>query len=282
MNATTLDDLVNGTYTVDAVEKDLVTKSKEQAREALPFERVQFENIIQENKIDYMEGYDNRFKRIDWNVIENSTKIVNGNIVPAFAYYNVNKQSNVCERNFNINSMEDYEKVAEVNKKLVKHSKFRLNLQNHVYHNYDDNKSALFFVPSMILGGLSIIPLVSHSPLWGFATAALLTTFSWGVYCLNNHRQTLTFNSTYTHSFNGVLPNEIRNIVKNERGGFDSIFLVEEAYDWKIKHSEEEIVTKVPRNVDPILVGFKNERAFVLAKFDVSPLEQHLLSEFSA
>ena len=282
MNATTLDDLVNGTYTVDSVEKDFVTKSKEQAQEALPFERVQFETIIQENKIDYMEGYDNRFKRIDWSVIKNSTKIVNGNVVPAFAFYDVNKRNNVCERKFEMSTRNEYDTFTDLTKKMVRHNKFYFNLRRHISDCYDTGGAGFIAIPSVLIGTVFAVLSFLHSPSWGWVTAALTLTASWGFYCMEKNNKRVDYNSSYTHSFNGVLPNEIRNIVKNERGAFDSIFLVEEAYDWKIQHSDEEIVTKVPRNVDPILVGFKNERAFVLAKFDVSPLEQHLLSEFSA
>lgn len=85
-----------------------------------------------------------------------------------------------------------------------------------------------------------------------------------------------TISESITCEFNGIIPETTREIIKNNRRKFDEILIIKEADKWQHK----ETIVLNPPNPDPLVVGVKNDIAVLLDKFDITPVEHYVSSEF--
>lgn len=80
-----------------------------------------------------------------------------------------------------------------------------------------------------------------------------------------------------TSKFNGILPKHAReDIAKNEKK-FDEIVIIAEADNWTFK---SEKINLAP-NPDPLIVGIKDDLAYLISTFDISKLEDYVKREFT-
>lgn len=280
----TLEHLMGVATTVECKTVYGNSKAKEELSAALPFETVELIPLAKDVKTDFIPGYDDKFPRIDFDIIRNATKDVNGVCVPAFAFYDVFRKNNVCERTYKISAYK-YETANENTLALIPHNKYFMNIRGLYEGAVGPAVVVVGVLPGGILNcfwfGLLADSLTANIIMGGIGfVGSLLSTFCFaGLFFLGDKKITRTF----SHKFSGLVPENIRDIIKTNKFNFDSIYLVEEAHSWDIVHSEKIIKPVVePRNVDPLIVGVKNDKAWILAKFDVTPLEQLIASEFSA
>lgn len=76
-------------------------------------------------------------------------------------------------------------------------------------------------------------------------------------------------------SFTGVLPDTTLQAIGHAEstGFFKNIFLIAQVDDWK--------VTQTVVRIDPIVVGDRDDRFFIIDKFDLKPLEQYAAEQFA-
>jgi hypothetical protein len=280
MNAATLDAIVDNSHFV----KDEVIlgcdKAKKELQECLPLERDQFVELAKDQKTDFIPGYDDKYPRVDMGVVENAVKKMNGQLVPAFAIYNTNSPNSEYMREFSITNSVRYDGQTEMNKKMVPHSSFKFKLMNHFYRNWknDDEVGFISFGVIFQLGNFLWMNSDKTAHIWAIslvAVGACLFTYGVGVALWEPG---ITKTRTFRHKFSGIIPKHIRDLVKTEQKNFDIIYLVEESHSWKINDE----VVETPKNLDPLIIGRKNGTHFLLAKFDVTPLENLIATEYSA
>lgn len=69
--------------------------------------------------------------------------------------------------------------------------------------------------------------------------------------------------------FSGIIPAEVRAIIKRSERLFTSIHIVAEVAQWKLEETE------LPRlNTDPLVIGYDGNEFWLLATFDLTPLEE--------
>ncbi len=75
--------------------------------------------------------------------------------------------------------------------------------------------------------------------------------------------------------FSGIVPKEYRALLSSDKC-FDEKVLIAEATNWAVKDT----VVKHPPNPDPLIVGIKDDVAYLLAAFDMTVLENYASSEW--
>lgn len=274
----TLEDITNSSFTIENNVVEGNKKAKKELQTALPIELDLLEPIAQDVRPDYKKGYDDVFKRIDFDVIKNATKKIENETVPAFAYYNIFQRNAECRRKFSVTA---YEEPNEQSLKFIKYNNVLRNIRN-FYEGADFGGLLSVFVVSLLFncGWMAL----EASALWakllfcsvGFV-GSLMSLFSIvGGFFLGDKKITKTF----THKFEGLIPEETREIIKNYRGKFEKILLVEEAHNWKITETEE--IIKAEKNPDPLVIGCYDNTYWLITKFDVTPLENLIATEFTA
>lgn len=279
MNKATLDTIVDTSHFV----KDEITfgceKAKQELETCLPIERIQFEELARDKKTDFRKGYDDKYPRIDMKVVLNSVKEMNGHLVPAFANYEVLSHNNECNRRFSITNTERYVSQTEINKRMVPHFPFIIKLANYFYRT-TSNESVIPFVVFGMFCQLGLITLLTKAlvpiiigSLFSFVGICMIT---WGM-AIFKLEPGFSKNRNFSHKFSGVIPQNVRDLISSEKSKFDSVLLVEEAHCWKIN---DETVS-IPKNPDPLIIGKKDDIYYLLAKFDVTPLENLIATEYS-
>jgi len=257
MNATTLENIVDTSHFVE--DKTVVgsEKAKRILSICLPFEKAQLADIAKDVKTDFIKGYDDRFPRIDMEIVKNSVKKIDGVAVPAFATYDVFSENNTCERTFKINSSE-YGIRPKLDLQLVPHSPIMMKFYSHLWNSWVSSDGVPFIVFGLMFsfGFFSLLSnlIVLKSILIPLAVVGVLMTI-YGIFIVNRASNSVNLSRSFTHTFSGLVPDNVRELIKNEKRNFDSIILVEESYNWKIDDSIE--IHKKP-NPDPLLVGRKD------------------------
>lgn len=84
-----------------------------------------------------------------------------------------------------------------------------------------------------------------------------------------------------SHYYQGLIPPHVRQIIRAERNVFSHIVLIEEARKWLWQQHVE--TRRIPRPVyaDPLVVGLLKSKAFLLAAFDLEPLEMAIAREYT-
>jgi hypothetical protein len=281
MNATTLENIVDTSHFVE--DKTIVgsEKAKRILSICLPFEKTQLADIAKDVKTDFIKGYDDRFPRIDMEIVRNSVKKIDDVAVPAFATYDVFSENNTCKRTFGINSSE-YRNSSKLALQLVPHSPTMMKFYSHLWNNWDSSDGGVFITCGIgfCFGFLSLLSnlIVLKSIMIPVGVIGVLMLI-YGIFMTTRASNSLNLSRSFTHTFSGLVPDNVRELIKNEKCNFDSIILVEESYNWKIDDSIE--IHKKP-NPDPLIVGMKGNIYFLLTKFDVTPLENLIATEFSA
>lgn len=85
----------------------------------------------------------------------------------------------------------------------------------------------------------------------------------------SGHSQAFTLTTTY----DGVIPAETKEKIREAEEQFEDVRLLAEAPNWSV-HIE-------PRHVDPIVVGIAAETMWVIDIFDPTPVEEYVASEFT-
>ena len=280
MNIATLDAIVDNSFFVDDSVKLGNAKAKQLLGECLPIERHLFEDLARDEATDFMKGYDDKYPRVKFDVVQNSTKMIGNVEVPAFAIYGVFDRSAVCQRVFSICS-NNYNCEPELNKKMVPHNKLLMRLYEHVWDHYTAGDGVFFGFVGIVLQ-CSLFMLMKHTVFYNVAawtgSALGILFFAYAVVIGNRASSSLTITRSFTHKFDGVIPTDVRNLIISERDNYDNFFIVEESYDWKTDDSR---VTQA-KNPNPLIIGRKSDRYYLLAKFDVTPLENLIATEFSA
>src|SRR5574343_512728 len=280
MNATTLENIVDTSHFVE--DKTIVgsEKAKKILSVCLPFEKPQFEDIAKDVKTDFIKGYDDWFPRIDMEIVRNSVKKIDGVVVPAFATYDVFSENNTCRRGFKINSA-GYENSSELGLRLVPHSPIMMKFYSHLWKNWSsvDAAPVITFGLLFSFGFLSLFSnlIVLKSILIPVGVIGVLMTI-YGIFMAIRASNSLGISRSFTHTFSGLVPDNVRDLIMNEKRNFDSITLIEESYNWNIDDSIK--IQKKP-NPDPLIVGRKNNIHYLLTKFDVTPLENLIATEFT-
>jgi hypothetical protein len=90
---------------------------------------------------------------------------------------------------------------------------------------------------------------------------------------LRTDKTRISTNLFLTHEFTGIIPDDtqkkIRKACKSEM--FDEMYLIKEVPLWNVEE-----VTK-----DPLIIGIKGEKAYIIDHFDCTDLESYVKSEFS-
>lgn len=266
-------------------------KAKKELQNCLPIERGQFEELAKDVSNDFMFGYDDLFPRVPMNVIKDATKKQNGEIVPAFAIYDVNGSGEyeiTSATRTDVSSKSGLSRFAGKFETTFWHIAKRLNW-------IDDDLlvwssllafsslmiSLIFMLSFCIPGGPSPIPFALYWLLPSFVA----TVLGFGIYCLVSDTKIEHY---FSHKFSGVIPADIRKIIKDNDKKFSKIYLVEEGYAWGSKTDFSVTQKPSPRNIDPLIIGeIQNTKTgdmnyFLLAKFDVTPLENFIATELSA
>lgn len=89
-----------------------------------------------------------------------------------------------------------------------------------------------------------------------------------------------TVTGKYTAEFTGVIPQEVREVIRKSRKQFDHIYIVTEAPEWK-PSLEETAILRVPVG-DPLVIGEKAGLFWLINAFDTTPAEEHAWREFSS
>lgn len=258
MNITEVPELAKA-FTLDVKKHEDVRKEvvslQNKASDLLPFEAEQFKTILDKKSTEAQEIYNNynpldkKYKRIDMNYIS-KLRIWNNSLkmyVPRFAIYNMDN------------------KVLEMKIKEV----------------YADRSDVRHYIDVDLKSGRDREPKFCEN----YGDINIMTGFQ--MFCHNFNTDEHTH--TISHKFEGFLPDEIRNIVKDvttrkevtpnsfERDfALENLYLIEESYNWK---SDYEKKKEPVRNWDPVIVGIKNNIAYYICSFDVTPAEKFLVSE---
>lgn len=81
-----------------------------------------------------------------------------------------------------------------------------------------------------------------------------------------------------------VIPDNVRDTIKNLSDKFDKMWLLREAtWDVDVSIDDEEVPSKIGQrlNPDPILLGQKDDNLYVLECFDLSTSEEYIKREFA-
>lgn len=247
----------------------------------LPFERSQFSHIF-DGASDYVRGLDDQFKRVDFKGIVSSVKKVGNDIVPSFAIYNINASGNDVRLS----------KIEITNDKMATttHSGYDNAAIDIEANSMKKLKSAgggwafvtCLAIPILLLltGGYVVTDISSdfNALMVATAIAVFLTP---GLEFIRIARKmydtTISVEYKFSHTFTGVIPSHIKSefLTDEIRSKFDKILLVEESYNWDRSIDNHSFKTPAPvRNYDPLLIGERNGKHYLIAKFDVSPAEQ--------
>ncbi len=72
-----------------------------------------------------------------------------------------------------------------------------------------------------------------------------------------------------TARFDGVIPDDVRTIIARAQQQFKDIRILAEVERWKIEETELPAL-----NADPLVIGYDGEEFWLLAAFDITPLEE--------
>jgi len=284
MNTDTLEKIVDTSFFVENKINEGNKNAKANLKKCLPLEVPVLQELAQDTKTDFMEGYDNRFPRINMSVVNDSYKQINGVNVPAFAVYDVFSQNNTYEKEFVISSTTEYKYEHALSKLMVPHNPTMMKLYNHVWRNYDYGGEAPFLVLGIsgtIVGLLCTFlptPFLIKSIFLPVVVISMLSVI-YGIVIAKFSTNSVGISRKFSHTFSGMIPDDVRKTVVSERPKFNKILLVEESYNWKIDDSIE--LQKKP-NSDPLIVGEIKGKHFLITSFVVTPLEKLLAQEFSA
>lgn len=82
---------------------------------------------------------------------------------------------------------------------------------------------------------------------------------------------------TINSEFNGLVPETIRSLIRENEDKFKEIVIIAEADNWTL----EKKVTYFPPNPDPLIVGIREKHAYLIGTFDVTKVEQYVSKEFT-
>lgn len=76
--------------------------------------------------------------------------------------------------------------------------------------------------------------------------------------------------------FIGIIPSEIKDSIKEHKSKFDNLYLVKEADNWTFKSEP----IPQPPSPDPLIIGEKNNKYYLISQFDLTNIEKYIVSEF--
>lgn len=260
-------------------------KLKSAMNELLPFERRQISEQILD--VTSENGYDDVYPRVNIGKIAMAKKRFGDYILPAFAMYDikgngVDFQSAdyvIYANELRLNSHQSSrDKIVHTNMASAFVSGIAAEIQGLAKR--ADLSWVLAILVTLTIGLATILSTTYLAP--AVATSIMLPLIAIAVPFLEINRQRNTLSNReikcdikIRHEFTGKIPDNIRRefLTPETMNRFDSIWLVEEAYDWKV--GIDATVTPIPvvRNQDPLLIGQYRHDFYLIAKFDVTPLE---------
>lgn len=257
----------------------------------LPIERDQIKDV---EVAEFVEGYDDQFPRVNFAKIARATRKIKGQDVPAFAIYNIDSDrpdQRVHEISVDRNRVvsETYKSTSDrkvVSQNIPQVSGQAERLQSALLHMGSENYIPLACA-AMLATAVATIMIASFASSMVFMIFALIAgplafmqLMDFKSISLLAGSENMRITTTITHSFKGVIPAHIKSeiLIPEVTSRFRRIFLIEEAYNWKCECQGESTARDIVRNLDPLLIGETKEGAyFLLAKFDVTPLEEQAL-----
>ena len=77
---------------------------------------------------------------------------------------------------------------------------------------------------------------------------------------------------SFTSKFRGIIPNQTKSRIDNAKSLFDSqVYIVAEADNWEGKQVD---------TIDPLVIGVRNSKCFLLDEFDCTKSENYVKMEF--
>lgn len=73
----------------------------------------------------------------------------------------------------------------------------------------------------------------------------------------------------------GTIPDNIRELIRKEKNNFDKILILAAAPEWSLEAKRQVVI-----QADPLVIGQKRNKYYLLGKFDLTPLEKWLEAEF--
>lgn len=136
-------------------------------------------------------------------------------------------------------------------------------------------------IASLSVAGLFYIIQLKHTGLIELGCAVLIASIVGLLICvyitfeyLNNK---ISVSANCTASFRGVIPEKVRENIRVATGTFgNDIFILTAAPQWQL-NTDVEIK---PR--DPLVIGIKGSKAYLVDVFDLTPLEEYLRREFTS
>jgi hypothetical protein len=110
----------------------------------------------------------------------------------------------------------------------------------------------------------------------GMLLAGVAVLVPWLLF-LKTHRSPLQIMTT----FQGIIPQKTKEVIQEHKSRFDQIYILAEVDSWRELHLERSLPSQL--NVDPLVLGYINgsQHFYVLDKFDITPLEHYVASEFT-
>lgn len=88
-------------------------------------------------------------------------------------------------------------------------------------------------------------------------------------------RRVVQANVSIETKFNGLIPDDVRQKIVECKKEFKQIFIVAEAAKYKL--TEKVVTAPKPRpNLDPLVVGYDGTNFWLIAAFDMTPLEEYI------
>lgn len=259
--------------------KDILTKS-----DALPFEKPYLNKVITGGESSsYIEGYDGEYPRINMNMIENATVRKGFNVFPSFAIYDVFDTSGLCTKTFSVSSRryKDYSNLDMKKAQVPLLMRPVLYLVNK-WNNYTEEGAVMMALFSLFfqLAWIGVIEAGKVNSSWQYFWLGLVIcgVFSivWHGLAAKFENARIDISTTYSHSFDGVIPANIKRNILEHKKKFNKIYLIEEAYNWKVQNGVS--FTKI-KDPDPLIVGEYGGAYFLLEKFDLTSLEDYISKE---
>lgn len=260
-------------------------KLRAAASELLPFERRQITEQILD--VTRENGYDETYPRVNIGAIASAKKRFGDYVLPAFAMYDikgngVDSQSVDCVIRANDLRLASQESSREkiVNKNMATAAVNGIATDIQRLARRANASSVYTFLITAAIGLISVLSAVYLSSATAACIVLPLIVLATPFLEINRQRSTLSeskirCNIRIKHDFTGKIPDNIRRefLTAETMSKFDSIWLVEEAYDWKVGINASVTPIPVIRNQDPLLIGKVAHEFYLIAKFDVTPLE---------
>jgi hypothetical protein len=261
------------------------------SRKLLPIEMATRLKITEHNQSiqrnNLFKKYDEKFKIFDPSCLK--MKKYNKElkmIVPMFAVYDVNGDTE-----FRVSQEVEYNQAGTLAKIKTKSTFFEEHFQNIMKIPLIAKYGfflcrvvpVMLVVAAIITSGVIFLPDAIGPGTILLKYLAIVVSIAVGGFTIcgfaDKHFRSIHRSNIRTQ-FTGVIPDEARDLIKNNAKDFDKILLISEANQW----STDKIIIP-PQPVDPLIIGRKEIagviKYYLIGQFDPTPIEVYVNREFS-